>query len=55
MDKFYRWLAFRLPQRLVYFCTIRLWISATAGKNGKTIVDSVRVSTAIKRWEKDNA
>lgn len=50
MDNFYRWLAYRLPRRVVHWAAIRLMAEATSGKYGHTIVPSLPITEAIKRW-----
>lgn len=47
MDKFYEFLAYKLPKRLVYFCTLRV-----AGLDGWAIPIPIhlRVTTALRRW-----
>lgn len=54
MNTIYEWLADRLPEKLIYFATIRLMAHGTVGKYGHTNVSSVRAMTLLKRWEKDN-
>lgn len=49
MDKFYEWLAYRLPKKLVYFCTLRL-----ASLYTNEIPTHLRVTTALRRWERYN-
>lgn len=51
MNTFYHWLAWRLPKRLVYCCTIRLWSQGTGSKYPKTYSTNVRVITVLRRWE----
>ena len=52
VEGIWRWLAFKLPRKLVYHVAIRLWAHATCcdeGKNeqpGETTLDN-----AIRRWE----
>lgn len=45
MDKFYEWLAYRLPEKLVYFCALRL-----ASLYTEAIPTHLRVTTALRRW-----
>ncbi len=42
MDTIYRWIAYSLPQRLVYWAAVRV------SNYGNT---NVRVSTALRRWQ----
>ena len=50
-DKFYSWLSYRLPKKLVYFCVIRLMTFATTGKYSNTIVPELSGMDALERWE----
>lgn len=53
---FFQWLAWKLPRRLVYFVTIRLWAYATCGDYGTTDLNAITVDEAIQRWERhDNS
>jgi len=50
MDKFYEWIAYKLPKRLVYFAAIRLMAYGTTGEYSYTSVTHVRMMTVLKRW-----
>ncbi len=50
-SKRWLWLAHRMPKKLVYFCTIRLWAYATCGKYENTIVPKLTFMDALERWE----
>lgn len=50
-DKFWQWVANRLPKRLVYFCSIRLMAHATTGEYSSTITPRLTIIKALKRWE----
>ena len=52
-DKFYLWLAYRLPRRLVYWCARRLITYATTGKYGYQVVPELLAMDALNRWEKE--
>lgn len=53
-EEFWRWLAFKLPKKLVYHCTIRIWTYATTCPSGcKEIVLDTTIDNALKRWEKE--
>lgn len=56
MDRFYKWIAYNLPNRVVYWCVIRMW-SSYGWKNAKRFSyygnPNVRISTVINRWEKE--
>ncbi len=51
MEKFYRWLSWHLPERLVYFAAMRLLSYATTGLYKKTVVPDLPFMEALKRWE----
>ena len=50
-DKIARWIAWALPNRVVYWCAIRLTANATTGKYGDTSVPDLLVIDALDRWE----
>jgi len=50
-DRFWLWLSFKMPQRLIYWCSIRLMSRATVGEYGDTIVSELLAMDALKRWE----
>ena len=52
IEKFYQWLAFKLPRRLVYHCAIRLGANATVGKYSSQVVHELNFLDALERWEK---
>lgn len=47
-----RWLVWRLPRGLVYWCYIRVGVHATTGRYGDTIVPELPMMEALKRWER---
>ena len=52
-DTFCQWLAFKLPKKLVYHCTIRVWAHATTCPSGrKELVYDTTMDDALRRWEK---
>jgi hypothetical protein len=51
-EKFWFWLAWRLPRPLVYFATIRCWANATTGEYGSVDAPAATVADALKRWER---
>lgn len=51
-EKFYTWLSYKMPKKLVYFCAIRLGVYATVGKYETQIVPELYFIDALKRWEK---
>jgi hypothetical protein len=50
-DAICRWVADRLPRRVVYFCGVRLWVHATKGKYNRENVGNTAVVDALERWE----
>lgn len=49
-EKFWFWLAWRLPKKLVYFAAIRLTAFATQGDYSNTVVPELQAMEALKRW-----
>ena len=50
MERFYIWLAWRLPKELVKWTTIRLIAHGTQGQYSNTIVPELTAIDALKRW-----
>lgn len=50
-DKAWMWLAWLMPRRLAYWCTIRLGAHATTGKYSAQVVPELTFTDALKRWE----
>ena len=48
----YRWVASKLPKRLVYFATIDLWAKTTTGMYSRTVVCELTVDEGLRRYEK---
>ena len=48
-----RFIADRLPKKVVYYATIRLMAYGTGMKYPNTNVATVRAMTLLKRWEKE--
>ena len=46
-----RWIAWRLPKKVVYWAAIRLIAYATSGRYGNTVVPELGAMDALKRWE----
>lgn len=44
-------IAWSLPKRLVYWCSIRLMSSATVGRWSGQVVPDLTALDALKRWE----
>jgi hypothetical protein len=50
MESIYRWLAGKLPRKLVYFAVIRAWVNATSGPySGETPID-MTIKDTLNRW-----
>lgn len=49
-DKFYQWLAWKLPRRLVTWASIRLMAAATTGKYAHVVTPEVTIIEALQRW-----
>lgn len=50
-DAALRWIAWRLPQRLVMWCYIRVGAHATTGRYGNTVVPELSMMDALQRWD----
>lgn len=50
MDRFNKWLAWRLPKRLVLWCAVRVIAAATQGKYSDQVVPDLTAMDALKRW-----
>lgn len=50
-EKVWMWLAWKLPNTLVMWASIRLIAHATQGEYGSTIVPELSAMDALKRWE----
>jgi len=50
-DKFWLWLAHRLPRKLVYYASIRLMAHATTGDYSYTVVPELTIMEALERWD----
>ena len=46
-----KWLAFKLPKRLVYWAAIRLIAHATCGRYSATVVPDLTAMDALRRWD----
>lgn len=51
VEKFWFWLAYKLPKPLVYFASIKLIAHATTGKFSNTEVPKLTAMEALNRWE----
>jgi hypothetical protein len=54
MEKLLIWIAWRMPRKLVYWCSIRLMANATSGIYGNTIVCDLKAMEALNRWKLQN-
>jgi hypothetical protein len=50
-DSVWRWLAWMLPRKLVYWAAIRLMGHATMGQYGETDPNDLPVMEALHRWD----
>lgn len=50
MDKFWMWLAWRLPRPLVMWASVRLIANATQGEHSTQVVPELSAMDALKRW-----
>jgi hypothetical protein len=48
-----KWIAWRLPKRLVYWAAVRLVAHATQGVYGNTVVPDLTAMEALRRWQDD--
>lgn len=51
---FWRWIAWKLPDKLVYWASLRLIAYASQGEFSATDVPSLTAMDALKRWEQRN-
>jgi hypothetical protein len=49
-EKFWTWLAWKLPRPLAYWATIRVGVHATTGEYSQTVVPEMPYTDALKRW-----
>lgn len=50
-EKFVMWVAWHLPKKLVYWCTIRLMAHATTDQYSGQIVPELLAMDVLKRWD----
>jgi len=50
-EKFWTWLAWHLPKKLVYWASVRLIANATMGKYSSQDVTTLQAWVALERWE----
>ena len=51
-DKFWMWIAWKLPRNLVMSCAVRLGANATTGDYSTQIVPDLLFMDALKRWDR---
>jgi hypothetical protein len=51
-DRFWLWLAHRLPRNLAYWAAIRVGAHATCGEHSNQVVPELKFMDALERWEK---
>lgn len=47
----YKWIAWKLPKNLIYWCAMRLFAHATSGEYGNTVVPELTAMQGLERWE----
>jgi hypothetical protein len=52
MDRFWEWVAYALPYRVVYWCLIRAGALASTGQWSYQEVTEMRHRDVIERWSK---
>jgi hypothetical protein len=50
-DRFWSWLAWKLPRRLAYWASIRVSAYATMGEYGNTSPNDISIMDALRRWD----
>lgn len=51
LDALIRWVAWKLPRRLVTWCGYRIGAAATTGEYSNQIVPELNFMEAMKRWD----
>ena len=51
-DKLWMWIAWKMPKKLVYFCTVRAGAHATTGEHSSQVVPELEFIETLKRWSK---
>jgi hypothetical protein len=54
VDRFWMWVAFHLPHRLVTWCAIRVMATATTGRWSDQVVPELTVEDMLWRWEHED-
>lgn len=49
-ERFWIWLAWRLPRVLVKWAAVRLMVNATVGEHSDQVVPELTCIDALKRW-----
>jgi hypothetical protein len=50
MEKFWIWIAWRLPRPLVKWCAFRVAAYATTGRYSNTVVPELSMMDMLERW-----
>lgn len=53
IERFWMWLAWKLPRGLVYWCFVRVAAHATTGRFGGDESIALTLVEAMKRWERE--
>lgn len=53
-ERFWMWLAWKLPNTLVKWASIRLMAHATTGEYGSTVTPELLATDALRRWNNGN-
>jgi hypothetical protein len=51
MDRFWMWLAWKLPRGLAKWAFVRVGVAASTGRHSGVEVPAVKVVDALARWE----
>ena len=55
-DKIYQWVAWKLPDRLVMWCAVRVFAHATHGQYSHQVVPELNAMDSLRRWiDRDQA
>lgn len=53
-ERFWTWLAWKLPRPLAYWACVRVMAHATVGPYSHQVVPELTVEDTLKRWEASN-
>lgn len=51
VEKFWMFVAWRMPKTLVMWCAVRVGAHATQGEYGDQVVPELKFMDGLKRWE----